>query len=400
MISPPTPLDPRAVRGLTVGSLLAFVVLGLIEAALGPALLHLARTTESTLSAISYAFIAQNLGYIVGAIVGGRLYDRLPGNRLMAGGLLALIPALILVPLSRSLALLLAMIGFLGMQQGMVDVGGNVLILWTPPEGRRVRMNALHLLFGVGAFLSPLILAQALRLTGGVAWQFWTLAILALPAVLILLLLPPIRGGHDAPAAPGGGSRPLLVALSALLLFLVVAAEVGFGSWIYAYALRRRIAGAVSAAYLTSLFWGCFAAGRLASTLLSLRLRPLTLILVSLGGCLASTAVLLALPQQPWVAWLCTAVFGFFVGPLFASIFNLAGEAVKISGQVAGIFMVGTSLGMLFLPWLIGQLFEPLGPSVLPVSIAITLAVALLCCTLLQLAVARRSRAATAAGLQ
>ena len=258
-------------------------------------------------------------------------------------------------------------------------------------------MNALHLLFGAGAFLSPLILAQALRLTGSVSWQFWTLAILTLPAVLFLLRLPPIRGGHETPAAPGGGSRPLLVALSALLLFLVVAAEVGFGSWIYAYALRRRIAGAVSAAYLASLFWGCFAAGRLASTLLSLRLRPLTLILVSLGGCLASMGLLLGL-RQPWAAWACTAVFGFFVGPLFASIFNLAGEAVKISGQVAGIFMVGTSLGMLFLPWLIGQLFEPLGPSVLPVSIAITLAVALLCCTLLQQAVARSGRAAARAG--
>lgn len=384
-------------RSLTAGSLTAFVVLGLIEAALGPALLHLARTTGSTLSAISYLFIAQNFGYMLGAIVGGRLYDRLPGNRLMAGGLLALVPALILIPLGRSLAMLLSVIAFLGIQQGLVDVGGNVLILWTPPGGRRVRMNALHLLFGAGAFLSPLILAQAIRLTGGVAWQFWTLAILALPAVLFLLRPPPIRGGHDAPAAPGGGTRPLLVALSVLLLFLAVAAEIGFGSWIYAYALRRRIAEAVGAAYLTSLFWGCFAAGRLASTLLSLRLKPLTMILAGLGGCLASTSVFLALPQLTWAAWLGTAVFGFFVGPLFASIFNLAGEAVRISGQVAGIFMVGTSLGMLFLPWLIGQLFEPLGPTVLPVSLAITLAGALLCTLLLRLAAVRSGRAAAEA---
>jgi FHS family Na+ dependent glucose MFS transporter 1 len=388
------PLDIRMVRGLAVGASLAYVVLGLSEAALGPALLDLAKATGSTLSLISYLFIAQYLGYMLGAFFGGRLYDRLPGNRLMACGLLAFAPALLLIPVIRSLAVLLAVVGFLGIQQGIVDVGGNLLILWTPPEGRGVRMNALHLLFGVGAFLSPLLLAQAIRLTAGVAWQFRSLALLALPPVLFLLLLPPIRGRHDAPAASSGRARPLLVALAAVLLFLVVAAEIGFASWIYAYALKRRIAGAVSAAYLTSLFWGSFAIGRLASTLLSLRLPPLSLILASMGGCLASMALLLALPQQPWASWLGAAAYGFFVGPLFASILNLTGEAVRISGQVAGIFLVGTSLGMLFLPWLIGQLFEPLGPSVLPVTVLIVLAAALLCCALLRLAAVRGTRTA------
>jgi fucose permease len=394
MMSTSTVMDSRRVRGLTVGSFLAYAALGLTEAALGPALPHLAKDSGSTLAALSHLFIAQYLGYMFGAFLGGRLYDRLPGNRLMACALLAFMPALLLIPSARSLAALLALFGFLGIQQGVVDVGGNVLTLWTPPEGRNVRMNALHLLFGVGALLSPLILAQAVRLTGGVAWQFRGLTVLVLPAVLLLLCLPPIRGRHNAPALLDGAPRSSLLAPAGGLLFLAVAAEIGFASWIYAYALRRGIAEPVSAAYLTSLFWGCFTAGRLASTLLALRAKPWTVILACIGGCLASMALLLAAPRQPWVAWLCTGVYGFFVGPLYASVLNLAGETARISGQVAGIFLVGTSLGMLFLPWLIGQLFERLGPSVLPITILVDLAAALVCCALLRLAAGRSLRAA------
>jgi len=54
---------------------------------------------------------------------------------------------------------------------------------------------------------------------------------------------------------------------------------------------------------------------------------------------------------------------------------------------------VGTSLGGMFLPWLIGQIFEPLGPASMPASLAIALAAALLCSVMIRLAAARRGRA-------
>jgi FHS family Na+ dependent glucose MFS transporter 1 len=391
--------QPAETRSLAAGSFLAFLHLGLTVAALGPAMPFLARSTSSTLGAVSSVFIAQNLGYMLGSFFGGRLYDRLPGTRLASGAIWAMIPALALIPVARSLALLLAVVALLGVQQGVVDVGGNILILWTPPEGRRTRMNALHLFYGAGATLCLLIMAQAVRLTGGVSWEYWGLAALAAPVAFFLLRLPPLRGRHVSESGAPGRSWPLGVLLVCALIFLVVAAELGFGAWIYTYALARRLAGTVSAAYLTSVFWGVFTLGRLAATLLSRRLRPFALILTSLGGCVASASVLLAWPQQAAALWAGTAAYGFFIAPLFPGIFNLAGEAMTLSGRITGLVLVATSVGSLLMPWLIGQMFEPLGPASMPASLLVALAGALLCCALFRLASARRRRAeATASG--
>ncbi len=391
--------QPSGTRSLAAGSFLAFIHLGLTVAALGPAMPFLAQGTGSSLGAVSSVFIAQNLGYMLGSFFGGRLYDRLPGTRLMSGAIWAMIPALALLPLAPSLALLLLVVVLLGVVQGVVDVGGNILVLWTPPEGRRMRMNALHLFFGAGASLCLLIMAQAVRLTGGIAWEYWSLALLAAPVAFFLLRLPPLRGRHVSESGSADRPWPLGVLLMCALIVLVVAAEAGFGAWIYTYAVARRLANTVTAAYLTSVFWGSFTLGRLAATLLAARLKPMPLILASLGGCLAACFVLLAWPGEPAALWAGTAVFGFFIGPLFASIFNLAGEAMTLTGRITGLFLVGTSFGGLALPWLIGQMFEPLGPGSMPVSLAVALGGALLCCALFRLAAGRRGRAAaTAAG--
>ncbi len=384
--------------GMAAGAFLAFVHLGLTVSALGPAKEFLARSTGSSLGAISAVFIAQNLGYMLGSFFGGRLYDRLAGTRLMSAAIWAMIPALALLPLVGSLALLLAVVLLLGVQQGIVDVGGNVLILWTPPEGRSTRMNALHLFFGAGAALCLLIMAQAVRLTGGIAWEYWSLAALAVPAALFLLRLPPVRGRHESTAPQTLRLWPLGVFLCCALIFLVVAVEAGYGAWINTYAVALGLADDVAAAYLTSVYWGSFTLGRVTATLLAARLKPLAMILASLGGCLAATATLLIWPRQPAALWAGTAVFGFFIGPLFAGIFNLAGDAMTLTGRITGLFLVGTSLGGMFLPWLIGQLFEPLGPASLPASLSIGLAAAIACSALIGLAAARRARPAAATG--
>ncbi len=389
--------QPAGTRSLAAGSFLAFLHLGLTVAALGPAMPFLARSTASTLGAISSVFVAQNLGYMLGSFFGGRLYDRLPGTRLASGAVWAMIPALALLPLAPSLALLLVVVAALGLMQGVMDVGGNILILWTPPQGRGRRMNALHLFFGAGAALCLLIMAQAVRLSGGISWEYWSLAILGLPVALFLLRLPPVRGRHVSTSTSADRSWPLGVLLMCALIFLVVAAEAGFGAWIYTYAVTRRLADTVSAAYLTSVFWGGFTLGRLAATLLAARLKPFHMILICLLGCLAGVFVLLAWPGQTAVLWAGTAAFGLFIGPLFAGIFNLAGDSMTLTGRITGLFLVGTSLGGLALPWLIGQMFEPLGPGSMPVSLAIALAAALLCCALFRLAAGRRGRAEAAA---
>lgn len=374
--SQPPVREPDCPWVLPVGCYLAFATLGLSVAALGPALPFLAETTGSPLSRISYLFIAQNVGYMAGSYASGLLYDRFRSARLVGAALLLMVAALGLVPVAGSFALLTGVITLLGVVQGAVDVGGNVLILRTPARGRQVRMNALHLFFGVGALAAPVAMAQAVLRTGAIRWGYWILALLALPAGLWVVRLPDPHSSGARDGGPEPRPQSLMVAIAAVCIFLIVAAEAGFGSWIYTYAVSRQIADKVDAAYLTSAFWGAFAVGRLTATAVSVRLRASLLIVVSLAGCLAATLpLLLPLGDSPTTAWAAAACFGFFVSPLFASTMTLTGESVQISGRVAGIFLVGTSLGGLFLPWLIGQLFESAGPQVVPVSMFFTMLV-------------------------
>jgi len=146
----------KLTRGLgnTIGYFATYIALGMAAAALGPTLPSLAENTQTQLSGISFLFTAHALGYLLGSFQGGRLYDRMPGNPLMVGALLVAAISLILVPLVPALWLLLVVVLILGAAGGVLDVGGNTLLVWE--HGRKVGpyMNGLHFFFGVGGRLA------------------------------------------------------------------------------------------------------------------------------------------------------------------------------------------------------------------------------------------------------
>ena len=59
-----------------------YITLGGTMAIAGPALPWLARQTGSRLDQISLIFIATSLGYMIGSLLSGKAYDRLPGHRI------------------------------------------------------------------------------------------------------------------------------------------------------------------------------------------------------------------------------------------------------------------------------------------------------------------------------
>src|SRR5215204_2350248 len=87
----------------TAAYYLAFILLGLTIAAEGPTLLKLAEHTSSGLDQISSLFLFGSLGYLLGSYIGGRLYDRVPGHRFMAGILFWLGSTIFFVPVASSL---------------------------------------------------------------------------------------------------------------------------------------------------------------------------------------------------------------------------------------------------------------------------------------------------------
>jgi len=356
---------------VTIGYCAAFVALGLTTASLGPTLTDLARNTGAVLSQISYVFTTRSFGYLLGSFFGGRVYDRRSGNPVMGSVLLLMALSMALVPLIPILWILTIVLLLLGMFEGAVDVGGNTLLVWLHGEKVGPYMNALHFFFGLGAFLSPIIVAQISNSTGGITWAYWILALLMLPVAVALLRLPSPStpaaarsGAEEAAASVSQLPQALLVVLFAIFFFLYVGAEGSFGGWIATYARATGLGDATTAAYLTSTFWGALTLGRLLSIPLAARLRPRVLLFGDLIGGLLSVLVIIAWPAAPSALWIGTFGAGFSMASLFPMMISFAGRHMATTGKTTAWFFVGASSGGMFTPWLIGQLFESVSPHV------------------------------------
>ncbi|MCK4804859.1 MAG: hypothetical protein KAT88_09885, partial [Spirochaetes bacterium] len=71
------------------------------------------------------------------------------------------------------------------------------------------------------------------------------------------------------------------------------------------------------------------------------------------------------------VLWIGSILTGLSISSLFPMSLTFAGRHLHINGQVTSWFLVGASVGSMFLPWFIGQLFESIGPQVTMIFIMI-----------------------------
>ncbi|TEU10667.1 MAG: MFS transporter [Anaerolineales bacterium] len=368
----------------TMGYYAAFVALGLSAASLGPTLSGLAKHTQTRLHEISFLFMARSLGYLFGSLLGGRSYDRVSGHPVMATALIVMAVMITLAPLMSLLWLLTAVLLILGVAEGTLDVGGNTLLVWTHRDKVGPFMNGLHFCYGAGAFLSPILVAQAVLMSGDITWAYWVLALLMLPTAVWLLRLSSSTtqaASRDKPVGQvnhrsTGAHERLLVALIALFFVLHVGAESSFGGWVYTYAVALELTSETVAAYLTSAYWGSLTLGRLLVIPLAARFRPRSILLGDLVGCLAGVGVILLWPNSLTALWLGTLVLGLSIASLFPVSLSLAERCTTITGQVTGWLLVGASVGGMSLPSLIGQLFESVGPRVTMLAIMVDLVVA------------------------
>jgi FHS family Na+ dependent glucose MFS transporter 1 len=351
-----------------------FVMLGLATASLGPTLPYLSANTHSTLKAVSIVLAARAFGYLLGSFFGARLYDYLPGHRLIAGIFLALAVCIALIPVVNILWVLAACLLLTGILQSTIDSGTNTLLVWLHREKVAPFMNGLHFAFGVGAFLIPIIIAQSTLWLGSPAWAFWLVAFLALPLSWSFWRIPsPSRLEVSQGTAIVTRVNTKLVVLLAAFLFCYAGLEIGFGNWIYTYAIKRNIADEISANYLTSAFWGTYTLGRLLTIPLAARLKPERLLWLCLIAAAFGVFPILLMPESKMVLWLGSLWLGLSIAAIFPSVISFAERHMTIKGQVMGILFTGISLGATTIPWLIGQMFERIGPEVMVIAVGLSL---------------------------
>ena len=193
MAQPPSSFSKSQRTQATIAYYLAFVGLGLVSSALGPTIELLAQQTQSSLSQISYLFTVQSLGFMLGAVFVGQLYDRIAGHPILFWMMVGMAALFCLVPFAAGLGLLILLFGLIGFGKGSADVGGNTLLLWVHGTQVGPYMNGLHFIWGAGAFLSPIVIAWVMEWNGSLLWAYWALAALVMLTPWWLLRLPSSR---------------------------------------------------------------------------------------------------------------------------------------------------------------------------------------------------------------
>jgi MFS family permease len=134
-----------------------FTALGLCLSALGPVLLDLAVQTQSSLTATGYCFGVRSVGYLLGSM-GGPLYDRWPGHRILGTAMFAAALGTMLIPLVTTVQALGFAVLLQGVAMGFCDTGGNVMMIWWFTHEVGPYMQGMHFAFALGAFLGPMLL--------------------------------------------------------------------------------------------------------------------------------------------------------------------------------------------------------------------------------------------------
>jgi len=343
-----------------------FTCLGLNMAITGPTLPALATQTNSRIGQMGLLFLVSSIGYTLGTLISGRIFDRARGHLVLGIAQLFVAAMLVLIPLTTWLWVLLVILVCMGVAGGFINTGGNLLMTWTHGEKVGPFMNALHFFFGLGAFLSPLLIAQVIGVAGGYRWGYWILAIIATLVALRMLTTP----GNPRPSFARDGETvrsvgPIPVALiiaCMLFFFFYVGAEIAFGGWIYTYAVTLNLAGIVMAAYLNSAFWLAFTIGRLISIPLATRFTPKQVILTALLSSLSVLILGMLFSNSSTVLWLMVIGLGFCMAPVYATGFTLAGQSMALTGLLTSIILLGDSLGGMMLPSMVGQVIESTGP--------------------------------------
>jgi len=223
-------------------------------------------------------------------------------------------------------------------------------------------LNYLHVLFGVGALMGPLIVGWALAWQVSYRWIFAGGAAACAAVALALIITPAIevKVPEVSPELSEDGfmhllARPIIWIIGGVL-FLYVGGETGVGAWLFLYLRTAAAAGATIASSGVSLYWLGLIAGRVTGGRIADRIgaRELTI----LGSAISALALvgLIAVPRWPIVAAAMVFLIGFGYGPIFPNMVAVGADRFPSQvGRVTSIVIGGGAFGGMFVPWLMGR---------------------------------------------
>lgn len=259
-----------------------------------------------------------------------------------------------------------------GLGAGSIDASVNHYVANHYPSSV---MNFLHCFYGVGAVISPAIMALALKLARWNEGYRWT-AYIQIGILLVCVLSLPLWKKNDAEGgeAPDSAGIPETLRIPGVVLTLIgfFAYCSGEGTcflWVPSYFAGTRTGlSDETIAASGSLIFGGLMLGRLISGFVSDRLGDRKLIRIGIAVELFGI-LLVALPiAGSFVAAVGFVVIGMGMGPVYPAIQHMAPANFgrRYSAAVIGLQMASAYIGSTFMPLVFGYLQQAVGIGILP----------------------------------
>ena len=237
-------------------------------------------------------------------------------------------------------------------------------------------MNFLHCFYGVGAVISPYIMAHALKVARwneGYRWTAYVQMGILLVCILSLPLWKKNEDQSEEEARNSAGIKEALkvpgVLLTLIAFFAYCSGEATCFLWTPSYFAGTKVGlsdGTIAS--FGSLIFGGLMLGRLISGFVSNRLGDRLLIRVGIAVELVGIAFVF-LPLQGYIVTaIGFVVIGTGMGPVYPAIQHMAPSnfGKRHSAAVIGLQMASAYLGSTFMPTVFGHLQQAIGIGIMP----------------------------------
>lgn len=357
-------------RNILILACSMFLVFGMFNAAIGPALGELAEQTGSTLAAVGAVITFLFLGSLVTQLAAGPLTDRYGQKPLLVVSLLLVAVCLPAFTNARSLPLMLTLVFFTGMGQGGLDLGANLIVSLAYPKNNTSVLNLLHFFFGLGAILGPAVVSLTLVTIGSGLIVHWFAAAVFLTLGVVVFTLRETRPDRNlqpdesitTTSAKSVYFSPILW-LVCITILVYVGVEYGSGSWATSYMASTTGMAKENGALVTSAYWAALTLGRLGGAALGSRVTRMRLLIASVLVSLVGAALLVLGRGVINISTIAFILLGISYGTIYPTAVGVMVAAFPgHQGKAVGLLTAMGSIGGLSLPWVAGILLEKVSP--------------------------------------
>jgi fucose permease len=352
---------------------LIFISLGLPDSLLGSGWPTMQVAFGVPSSYAGYVSMSISFMTIISALLSPRMIRRFHTKWIVIVSILLTVMGLIGFSVSTSYWMLFLFVIPYGLGAGAIDASVNHYVANNYPGSV---MNFLHCFYGVGAVISPNIMALALsraRWNEGYRWTAYIQMGILLVCILSLPLWKRNENGAEGEEEAGAGIREAIkvpgVILTLIAFFAYCSGEATCFLWTSSYfaGTKEGLTDGMIASF-GSLIFGGLMLGRLISGFVSNRFGDR--LLIRIGIAVEFVGILMVmLPISNYVpAAIGFVLIGTGMGPVYPAIQHMAPEnfGKRYSAAVIGLQMASAYVGSTFMPMVFGNMQQHIGIGIMP----------------------------------